>query len=855
MKQKLKQNKGITLVSLVVTIILIIILAGISINLLFGDSGIINRAKEGQVVLDVATAQERLELVKTEIPTKILDNKDGTVNLKNYLEELNKDKNKENCSVTSIEELNEINAEIIVSGKYKFLAHDTEKGNVEITYLGEAGGLQIAPKEQTYTYPISGTFEVTSNESEGKLTVKSENEEIAKVSIRGTTVTVEPQNKAGTVNIVVTSAANGKYSEGRVTHKAIVENGEIELDATAYTGNYDGTAHNAITSVDVNPSDAKIEYALGAGEYSTDIPQVTGASTYTVAIRASKAGYVTKEISKTVTVGKQTNTTGNLTLSETSGTLTYPTTKTFTVTNNASNGELSVSSSNTAVATASISGTTVKITPKVLTTDGQTTTITVTSAATSNYEAQTATYVATVNRGTIELDATAYTGNYDGQAHNAITSVDVNPSDAKIEYALGVGEYSTDIPQVIGASTYTVAIRASKAGYVTKEINKTVTVGRVTTATVTYEDKLYNEAEQIGVTGNNVTLTGTIKATNVGTYTAYATPNENYAWSDGTTGTKTLTWTISQAVAKIGNTYYSTLQNAINAAPNSTATTITLIANTTESGISIASTKNINLNLNSKTITGNINNAGTLTVGGGNITGNWPLQNSGTLVINSGTYTATSGHCVYNNGTLTFKGGTISLPSTGGQTALYNNSGILNMTGGTITSNSYGLVVHGGTGTVTGGTIESKTANGWALLVRNTGTAVIKNTIISGAPYAIYNALDYGNCMIYSRASNYGISGNIYGKVIATTNTSTGQAQENITLYSTGYTQLSWPTWTASNGQDDITWDVTTSSSGTHTYTVRKSAHGNQTGTYYVHIYSYVNGAASTYICGCGLQF
>ena len=178
MKQKLKQNKGITLVALVVTIILIIILAGISINLLFGDSGIINKAKKGQVVLDVATAQERLELVKTEIPTKILENKDGTVNLKNYLEELNKDKNKKNCSVTSIEERNETNAEILVSGKYKFLAHDTEKGNVEITYLGEAGGLQISLKEQTYTYPIAGTFEVTSNESEGELTVKSENESI-----------------------------------------------------------------------------------------------------------------------------------------------------------------------------------------------------------------------------------------------------------------------------------------------------------------------------------------------------------------------------------------------------------------------------------------------------------------------------------------------------------------------------------------------------------------------------------------------------------------------------------------------------------------------------------------------------
>ena len=52
MKTKNKRNylkeKGITLIALVVTIVVLLILAGVSINALFGDSGIINKAKDAQ---------------------------------------------------------------------------------------------------------------------------------------------------------------------------------------------------------------------------------------------------------------------------------------------------------------------------------------------------------------------------------------------------------------------------------------------------------------------------------------------------------------------------------------------------------------------------------------------------------------------------------------------------------------------------------------------------------------------------------------------------------------------------------------------------------------------------------------
>ena len=50
-KTKIKQEKGITLIALVVTIVVLLILAGITITALFGDNGLITRAlqvaKEG----------------------------------------------------------------------------------------------------------------------------------------------------------------------------------------------------------------------------------------------------------------------------------------------------------------------------------------------------------------------------------------------------------------------------------------------------------------------------------------------------------------------------------------------------------------------------------------------------------------------------------------------------------------------------------------------------------------------------------------------------------------------------------------------------------------------------------------
>ena len=47
-ESKFKNNKGITLIALVVTIVVLLILAGISINALIGDNGLIKRAQDAK---------------------------------------------------------------------------------------------------------------------------------------------------------------------------------------------------------------------------------------------------------------------------------------------------------------------------------------------------------------------------------------------------------------------------------------------------------------------------------------------------------------------------------------------------------------------------------------------------------------------------------------------------------------------------------------------------------------------------------------------------------------------------------------------------------------------------------------
>ena len=59
---KIKSTKGITLISLVVTIIILLILAGVTIATLMGDNGLINKAKDAKIKTEIASIKERIQL-------------------------------------------------------------------------------------------------------------------------------------------------------------------------------------------------------------------------------------------------------------------------------------------------------------------------------------------------------------------------------------------------------------------------------------------------------------------------------------------------------------------------------------------------------------------------------------------------------------------------------------------------------------------------------------------------------------------------------------------------------------------------------------------------------------------------
>ena len=546
-----KEMRGITLIALVITIVIIMILAGVTISLVVGNNNLFDKAKSTQKIQTVAGIKEALELEKVDIQAE-----SKKVDLDTYLEQIST--GKKNYNLSSKEKVDEKNAEIIVNDEYKFLVKDKENGDVEIIYDGiaKADDLTISSKNGTYTYPNSGTFEVTNNTSRGELTVSSDASNIATASIDGNTITVKPETVAGKANIIVRSAANGEYAENKVIHVATVKNGTIELEAIPYDGVYDGQAHNAFTSISTKPSDVKLEYSLDGNEYYEEMPTITNTSEFTVTVKASKEGYKTQITTETVKVSKAE---GKLKLSATSGTITYPSNTTFTVSGNT--GTLSVSSNNNNIATASVSGNTVTV--KSGTTAGKAT-ITVTSAEASNYNEKSATYTATVNNGTISLSATPYNGTYGGKAHNALTNVSANPSDAKIEYSTNGTTYSTTMPTVTNSSSFTVTVKASKEGYKTQITTETVKVSKAEgklTLSATSGTYTYPNSGTFTVSGNTGALS--VSSNNNNIATASVSGNTVTVKSGTTAGKAIITVTSAEAsnYNEKSATYTATVNN------------------------------------------------------------------------------------------------------------------------------------------------------------------------------------------------------------------------------------------------------------------------------------------------------
>ena len=128
---KIKSTKGITLISLVITIIILLILAGVTVATLMGDNGLINKTKDAKIKTEIAG-------IKEEIQTDILGKQA---------------ENNGNISDDSLKEILEKYGTLSEEEKLTDKTLTTTKGNYEIKVSDIFNGTTVkdSPKEPTFT--------------------------------------------------------------------------------------------------------------------------------------------------------------------------------------------------------------------------------------------------------------------------------------------------------------------------------------------------------------------------------------------------------------------------------------------------------------------------------------------------------------------------------------------------------------------------------------------------------------------------------------------------------------------------------------------------------------------------------
>lgn len=130
--KKINENRGITLIALVITIIVLIILAGVTIGLVIGNNGILTRTSSAKEQNTIESIKEKLELVKASDYIK----EDGISSIDTYFNTLEKEKI-EPYIVTNKEKMAETTAIIEVDSKYSFIITIESKNGINIKYEGK----------------------------------------------------------------------------------------------------------------------------------------------------------------------------------------------------------------------------------------------------------------------------------------------------------------------------------------------------------------------------------------------------------------------------------------------------------------------------------------------------------------------------------------------------------------------------------------------------------------------------------------------------------------------------------------------------------------------------------------------
>ena len=251
-KQRLKQAKGITLIALVITIVILIILATVTISFVLGENGIIARAEQAAEMTETQNILEQMELAKAEVAME----NGGKVNVDDFFNKL-----EENGVIGSVENDVVDNGDgsytITTDDGYEFEVTVTPEEEIEIEYTGKGESPRISNVNITKT-SNSVIIEVeTKNAEGGKFTYSykknSEGEESwqeAETNTTSNTCTIENLEANEIYNIKI----NIETNKGKVEKIVNVQVGEMPVGAVnfaSYVWQGDGTASIVINTTEI----------------------------------------------------------------------------------------------------------------------------------------------------------------------------------------------------------------------------------------------------------------------------------------------------------------------------------------------------------------------------------------------------------------------------------------------------------------------------------------------------------------------------------------------------------------------------------------------------------------------------
>ena len=188
MKKTKENGKGITLLSLVVTIIVLLILAGVAINLIVGNNGLLKRTKVAKEIYEESKAREKLELILNDIQIE--------KNINSKYGEENVDKDLEKQGVIVIDNI------AIIDG-WKF---EIDKSVPKIAY-------SLGKGEESHTINITHKEEYTEDYVKAtlKIEIMDNEEKITEILINGKNIEIpSPENGIYKIDHIVTE--NGNYT-------------------------------------------------------------------------------------------------------------------------------------------------------------------------------------------------------------------------------------------------------------------------------------------------------------------------------------------------------------------------------------------------------------------------------------------------------------------------------------------------------------------------------------------------------------------------------------------------------------------------------------------------------------------